>query len=91
MFCTLISLLENNTFPKGILEHAAIPTILQNKLTYVVYTPIFMPGGKAMTYFFAILSNQYTQVLVQLHSISVQRLRPSKPTLIWTQPLWLNF
>jgi len=51
MFCTLISLLENSTFPKGILEHAAIPTILQNKLTYVVYTPTFMSDGKAMTYF----------------------------------------
>jgi len=51
MFCTLISLLENSTFPKGILEHAAIPTILQNKLMYVVYTPTFMPDGKAMTYF----------------------------------------
>ena len=46
-----MSLSENNTFPKGILEHAAIPTILQNKLTYVVYTPIFMPDGKAITHF----------------------------------------
>jgi hypothetical protein len=38
----MIILLENSTFPKGILEHAAIPTILQNKLTYAIYTPTVM-------------------------------------------------
>jgi hypothetical protein len=82
MFCTLTSLSENNTFPKGILEHVAIPTILQNKLTYVVYTPTFMPDGKAMTYF---LPSYQFSTLKSYNRPITQHMR-STPTNFKTYP-----
>jgi hypothetical protein len=91
-FCTMIIVLENSTFPNGILEYAAILTILQNKITYAIYNPTFMPHGKLRIFCHPIKKGQSSPTIpVQIHSIWVKRLQSSKPTPIWTQPLWLNF
>jgi len=79
----MISLSENNTFPKGILEHVAIRTILQNKLTYVVYTPTFMPDGKAMTYF---LPSYQISTLKSYNPRPITQHMRSTPTTFKTYP-----
>ena len=83
MFCTLISLLENNIFPKGIEEHVAIPTILQNNLTYVVYTPTFMLDGKVITYF---LPSYQMSTLKSYNPRPITQHMSSTPTTFKTYP-----